>query len=187
MGVEDRPSDAPQNVPFVSDYKIVASPSPAEALGALSTIVFAYAGTPAFFSIISEMRDPKQYVKSMALCQGIVTAFYITIGIVVYYFCGSYVASPALGSAGTLFKRICYGLALPGLCASLILLSHVSRSTHPTTATKANVKPVDADSRQVRLHPPPQRNKAPQQQHHHSLVNMVRLHLHGRHVRIRPR
>ncbi|KAF2166681.1 hypothetical protein M409DRAFT_23312 [Zasmidium cellare ATCC 36951] len=125
VGLQDRPADAPQTGIFHSDYKITASPTPASAFSALSTLVFAYAGTPAFFSIVSEMREPRQYGRSMAICQTIVTVLYLAIGIVVYYYCGSYVASPALGSAGTLFKRICYGLALPGLLASMILLSHV--------------------------------------------------------------
>jgi hypothetical protein len=45
---------------------------------------------------------------------------------VVYYYAGSYVASPALGSAGVLMKRICYGLVLPGLIVSTLLYIHVS-------------------------------------------------------------
>lgn len=89
-------------------------------------MVFAYAGTPAFFSIISEMRNPKQYTKSMVVCQTTVTVVYIVIGIIVYYYCGSYVASPALGSAGDLLKKVCYGLALPGLLVSTLILLHVS-------------------------------------------------------------
>jgi hypothetical protein len=88
-------------------------------------MVFAYAGTPAFFSIISEMRNPRNYTKSMVVCQSTVTAVYTAIGIVVYYYCGSYVASPALGSAGDLMKRVCYGLALPGLLVSTLILLHV--------------------------------------------------------------
>lgn len=126
VGVEDRPSDAPQTGPYKSDWKLVGQPTFYEAISALSSMVFAYAGTPAFFSIISEMRDPKTYTKSMVLCQGTVTAVYTAIGIVVYYYCGSFVASPALGSAGTLMKRICYGLALPGLLVSTLILLHVS-------------------------------------------------------------
>jgi amino acid permease len=88
-------------------------------------LVFAYAGTPGFFPIASEMRDPRLFTRSLIICQSIVTAIYIAIGVVVYYFCGSYVASPALGSAGVTMKKVCYGLALPGLCVSTILLSHV--------------------------------------------------------------
>jgi amino acid permease len=60
-----------------------------------------YSGTPAFFNVIGEMRQPKNYDKALYACQAIVTATYLTIGIVVYYFCGQYLANPALGSAGT--------------------------------------------------------------------------------------
>jgi hypothetical protein len=48
------------------------------------------------------------------------------LGTVVYYFCGQYVASPALGSAGTLMKRICYGISLPGLFVTITIYLHVS-------------------------------------------------------------
>jgi amino acid transporter len=89
-------------------------------------LVFAYAGTPAFFNIVSEMKDPKDYTKSLIVCQSVMTALYVAIGVVVYYYCGSYVASPALGSAGVLMKKVCYGLALPGLLASVVLVTHVS-------------------------------------------------------------
>lgn len=125
MGVQDKPAAAPQNVEFKSDWKLVGNPSFTEAISALSSMVFAYAGTPAFFSIISEMREPKHYTRSLLICQGTVTVVYTAIGIVVYYYCGSYVASPALGSAGHLMKKICYGLALPGLLASCLILLHV--------------------------------------------------------------
>lgn len=89
-------------------------------------MVFAYAGTPAFFSIISEMRDPKHYTKSLIACQSTVTITYVVVGVVVYIYCGSYVASPALGSAGHVMKKVCYGLALPGLLVSCLILLHVS-------------------------------------------------------------
>lgn len=44
----------------------------------------------------------------------------------VYYFCGDFIASPALGSAGPLMKKICYGLALPALFVSSIIFTHLS-------------------------------------------------------------
>lgn len=97
-------------------------------MAALSTLVFAYAGTPAFFSIVSEMKDPRHYTRSLMICQSVVTVTYLVIGIVVYYYAGSLVASPALGTGGPLFKKICYGIALPGLIASTVLLTHVSFS-----------------------------------------------------------
>ncbi|KAJ5981153.1 hypothetical protein N7522_013968 [Penicillium canescens] len=126
VGIQDRPSAAPTDAVWVPDYKIVGSPSFTDAISAISTIVFAYAGTPAFFSIASEMRDPSQYNRALILCQAIVTGFYLAIGIVIYYYCGSYVSSPALGSAGSTIKIVSYGFALPGLLVSTLLFIHIT-------------------------------------------------------------
>ncbi|KAH0429608.1 amino acid transporter [Colletotrichum camelliae] len=110
VGVQDRPAAAPQtNTTWASDYVLFANPTPSEAFAAVSSIVFSYAGTPAFFHIVAEMRDPRMYTRAM---------------MVLYYFCGTYVTSPVLGSAGPLMKRICYGLALPGLTVSSALFVH---------------------------------------------------------------
>ncbi|CAK1358692.1 unnamed protein product [Cercospora beticola] len=125
VGIQDRPAAAPQDAVWVSDYKLVAQPSFRQAMSAISTLVFAYAGTPTFFPIAAEMRDPKMYKRSLMACQVTVTLVYLVIGIVVYYFCGSYVASPALGSAGVLLKKICYGIALPGLIVTTALITHM--------------------------------------------------------------
>jgi len=98
VGMQARPSAAPQMRICVSGYKLVASPRFADAIASVSSIVFAYADTPAFFSIVSEMREPPQYTRSLIIFQTVVTPVYLAIGCVVYYYCGSYVASPALGS-----------------------------------------------------------------------------------------
>lgn len=132
VGVQERPSAAPQDGPWIPDYEVVAHPSFTAAITSVSSIVFAYSGTPSFFSIVSEMREPRMYTRSMLVCQSLVTAVYTTIGIVVYYYCGSYVASPALSSAGPLLKKVSYGFALPGLIVTLTIVTHVSfLSSHP--------------------------------------------------------
>lgn len=125
VGVQNRPAAAPQQGPWRPDYKLFNSPTFAEAQTAISTLIFAYAGTPAFFPIVSEMRDPRQYTKALVACQALVTVTYITIGVVVYYYCGTFVASPALGSAGPTIKKVAYGVALPGLLVTAILWTHV--------------------------------------------------------------
>lgn len=125
-GVQDRPAAAPQTGDFKSNWELVGHPTFAQAMSAISSLIFAFAGVPAYFSIASEMRNPKQYVWSLALCRGIAIGTYLIIGIVVYYFCGSFVASPALGSAGALMKKISYGLALPGLMVSMVLYTHLT-------------------------------------------------------------
>jgi amino acid permease len=111
---------------WMSDWKLVGNPTFIDAMAALSTIVFAYAGTPLFFPIAAEMREPRHYTKAMLLCQGVATATYLTVGIIIYYFCGSYVATPALGSAGKTIKKVAYGLALPGLIVGATINTHVS-------------------------------------------------------------
>jgi hypothetical protein len=45
--------------------------------------------------------------------QGIGISFYITMSVVIYYFAGPHVASPALGSASPLITKIAFGIALP--------------------------------------------------------------------------
>lgn len=126
VGVQDRPAAAPQTGVYESDWKLFGEPTFAEAMSAVSTIVFAFAGAPAFFSIASEMRNPRDYTKALVIAQVVVSLVYLVIGIVVYYYCGSFVASPALGSAGVTMKKVCYGIALPGLVASCMLFVHVS-------------------------------------------------------------
>jgi len=51
------------------------------------------------FAIVSEMRNPRQHSRSLLITQGVVVAIFIVIGVALHYYCGSYVSSPALGSA----------------------------------------------------------------------------------------
>ena len=120
----------------------------------VSTLVFTYAGTPAFFNIVAEMRDPHLYPRALAVCQITVTSIYIIVATIVCYFCGSYVASPALGSAGVLIKKVSYGIALPGLSVSGILLLHVSKPISSNKRVRFN---TPAASCQALLCPNPTR------------------------------
>jgi amino acid permease len=129
VGLQDRPSTAPEEGVWKSDYKLFNQPSFSDAASAISSLVFSYAGTPAFFSISSEMRDPRHYTKALVVCQTVISTAYIVVGIVVYYYCGTYVSSPALGSAGPVVKKVAYGIALPGLFVTAILLTHVRYCT----------------------------------------------------------
>lgn len=95
------------------------------------------------FSVIAEMKEPRHFKRSLAFAQTTLTVTYLVslapdqsprsltvvqvIGIVVYRYCGSFVSNPALGSAGVLMKKVCYGLALPGVLLSTVLVTHVSR------------------------------------------------------------
>ncbi|KGB76014.3 neutral amino acid transporter [Cryptococcus deuterogattii R265] len=126
VGVQDRPEAAPSTGPW--EKKIHAFRTDVtflEVMGAVSTVVFAFCGTPAYFNVIGEMREPKRFNQALYCAQSVNTAVYLTIGIVVYYYCGQYLSNPALGSAGVLIKKISYGIALPGLFVGCILYTHV--------------------------------------------------------------
>lgn len=125
VGVQGHPPAIDGVIPE-PDYKLFGSPTFTEAMSAISTVCLSYAGTPAFFNIVAEMKDQRFYNRSLAVSQSIITIVYIVCGTVVYLYCGSHVASPALGSAGILIKKICYGIALPGLIVSEVVLLHVS-------------------------------------------------------------
>ncbi|KAL4909135.1 hypothetical protein BDW74DRAFT_187465 [Aspergillus multicolor] len=125
VGIQGRPASAPQDGPWISDFKITNNSSFADGISGVSALIFACSATPAYFSIAAEMRDPRHFTRALVVSQLVSTLVYIVIGVVVYYYCGTYVASPALGSAGPLIKRISYGVALPGLLASTTIVIHL--------------------------------------------------------------
>ncbi|KAL4757015.1 transmembrane amino acid transporter protein-domain-containing protein [Aspergillus foveolatus] len=126
VGIQDRPAAAPKSDgPWTSDWKAFGNPDFASGIAAVSNLLFAFSGTPGFFSIVSEMRDPRHYGAAVLACQAGVTAVYLIIGCVIYYYCGSYVSSPALGSAGGVIKIISYAFALPGLLVTMTIVTHI--------------------------------------------------------------
>ncbi|GAA5824563.1 hypothetical protein JCM11251_000477 [Rhodosporidiobolus azoricus] len=145
VGAGGRPSPAPQEGPWDKDIVYFGKPSFADAMNAISNLVLSYAGTPTYLSMVSEMRNSRQSTRAVLVSQAFVTSFYLTIGIVVYMYAGQYVASPALGTAGVLIKRVAYGLAIPGLLAAAVIYCHMPskwmfvrilrNSHHLTTST----------------------------------------------------
>ncbi|PWY63803.1 hypothetical protein BO83DRAFT_411737 [Aspergillus eucalypticola CBS 122712] len=121
-----RPAIAPQTGPYDLGYRVIGSPTFAAGITASATIFVSSAATSAFLPVISEMRKPKDYPKAVYLCMSFVTSSYLAFALVIYAWCGKWIASPALGSAGTTIKRVAYGIALPGLIVSGSLYVHVA-------------------------------------------------------------
>ncbi|KAF7587984.1 hypothetical protein BBP40_006461 [Aspergillus hancockii] len=122
----DRPAVAPQTGDFDLGYHVIGSPTFAAGITAAATIFVSSAATSAFLPVISEMHKPKDYPKAVYLTMSFVTASYLTFSLVIYRWCGKWIASPALGSAGETAKRVSYGIALPGLIVSGSLYVHVA-------------------------------------------------------------
>ncbi|GAA5852864.1 hypothetical protein JCM8547_004713 [Rhodosporidiobolus lusitaniae] len=125
VGAGGRPSPAPQEGPWDKGIVYFGNPSFADAMNAIANLLLSYAGTSTYLPMVSEMKNPRESTKAVLLSQAFITAFYLVVGIVVYMYAGQYVASPALGTAGVLIKRVAYGLALPGLLAAAVIYCHL--------------------------------------------------------------
>ena len=62
---------------------------------------------------MSEMAEPRDFPKSLAMLQVADTSLYLVTAIVSYRYFGPGISSPAPSSAGPMMKKIAYGLALP--------------------------------------------------------------------------
>jgi len=98
----------------------------ATAFLSVTNIVFAYAGHVAFFSFISEMRNPNDFPKALVLLQVTDTGMYFLVAMVIYAYGGDKVDSPALGSAGTTVGKVAWGLAIPTIIIAGVIYGHVA-------------------------------------------------------------
>lgn len=113
VGVDPRP-----NLHLVATRNIEFS----AAFLSVTNIIFAYAGHVAFFSFISEFRDPREFPKALFLLQATDISMYLVVAIVVYRYTGQDVTSPALGSSSNIVMKVAYGIALPTVSCSFSLL-----------------------------------------------------------------
>ncbi|KAA8652838.1 putative amino acid transporter [Aspergillus tanneri] len=97
-----------------------------EAFLAVTNIIFAFIAHVAFFGFISEMSDPRDFPKSLAMLQVLDTCMYIVTAMVIYCYAGPDVASPALSSAGPVMKKVAYGLAIPTVVIAGVVFGHVA-------------------------------------------------------------
>lgn len=123
---QDRPAAAPQTGAFDLGYVAVAFPGFAAGMTATVNIFISGSGSSMYLPIISEMRSPKDYHKAALVAGFLVGALYLSLSLVIYRYCGIWLATPAFGSAGELFKKISYGIALPGLVIGTGIYSHVA-------------------------------------------------------------
>ncbi|KAF1849908.1 uncharacterized protein K460DRAFT_411708 [Cucurbitaria berberidis CBS 394.84] len=95
-------------------------------LGPVMNIILAYTGHVAYFSFQAELKDPRDFEKALLFGQAIAVTFYMLISVVIYYYAGPLVASPALGSASPLISKICFGIALPTIVIAGVINGSVA-------------------------------------------------------------
>lgn len=93
---------------------------------AVANITFAYAGNVAFFSFISELKKPEDFPKALALLQVSDITMYVIAAVVIYYYAGNEVSSPAFNSASTVVSKIAFGIALPTIIIAGVVNGHVA-------------------------------------------------------------
>ncbi|RHZ68743.1 hypothetical protein CDV55_107745 [Aspergillus turcosus] len=93
---------------------------------AVCNIVFSFSGHVAFFGFMAELKNPRDYPKSLFLLQGIDTCLYIVAAVVIYCYAGDDVKSPALGTASPIVKKVAYGIALPTIIIGGVVNGHVA-------------------------------------------------------------
>ena len=96
-----------------------------DAFLSVTNIIFAYAGHVAFFSFISELKDPTEYPKALFMLQGWDISMYVVASIVIYRYGGPDVSSPALGSTSPVVEKVAYGIALPTVCLSSYMTAQI--------------------------------------------------------------
>ncbi|OQE42299.1 hypothetical protein PENCOP_c004G07635 [Penicillium coprophilum] len=122
----DRPAAAPQTGDYEFGFNAIAYPSFTAGVVATCTIFYSSSATSAFLPVMAEMKRPEDYRKSLYLCMGFVTSSYLCFSLVVYRWCGKWVASPSLGSAGQTIKMVAYGIGLLGLVISASVYMHLA-------------------------------------------------------------
>lgn len=121
-----RPAAAPATGPYELGFHAIAYPSFVAGITAACTIMVSSCGCPGYIPVIAEMRKPKDFKKSAIIVAVLVGSIYLSFSMVLYRWCGQWIASPSLGSAGPLLKKIAYGIALPSLIVSAGIFNHTS-------------------------------------------------------------
>ncbi|KAF7538488.1 hypothetical protein G7054_g2889 [Neopestalotiopsis clavispora] len=124
--------DRPASAPATGDYELGFSAFPSSSVTfasawSASLIIYASsANTSGYVPVISEMRQPRHYFRSVYVTMTWIIVSYMVIGMVMYRFAGQWLATPALGSAGPTIKIVSYAISIPGLIAGGMICVHIS-------------------------------------------------------------
>ncbi|PPJ51856.1 hypothetical protein CBER1_09584 [Cercospora berteroae] len=102
----------------------IAPPSsvvPAAWMMALSNVLVSFTGHLAYFQVMAEMDRPQDFRKSLIATNISMSSLYLVVAIVIYYYAGAGVGSPALSSAAPLFAKLSYGIATPTIVVAGVI------------------------------------------------------------------
>lgn len=76
-------------------------------------IVLAYSGHVTYFGFASELKDPRDYTKSLIMLQSTAVTVYTIVAVVIYSYVGPDVPAPAISAASQTVRKAAYGVAVP--------------------------------------------------------------------------
>ncbi|KAF5986611.1 neutral amino acid permease [Fusarium coicis] len=123
---QDRPATAPKTGDYELGWTAIAHPTFVAGITASANIFISNSGSSMYLPVLSEMKRPEHFKKAVLVTGVLVMAMYLSFSLVIYRWCGVWLATPAFGSAGPLFKKISYGIALPGLIIGVGIYQHVA-------------------------------------------------------------
>lgn len=88
---------------------------------ALSNVLVSFTGHLAYFQVMAEMDRPSDFRKSLIATNISMSSLYMVVAIVIYYYAGAHVGSPALSSAAPLFAKLSYGIATPTIVVAGVI------------------------------------------------------------------
>ncbi|QSL64550.1 hypothetical protein MERGE_001851 [Pneumocystis wakefieldiae] len=122
VSIGRRPADITFGIPKETTFNT--------AFGSITNIVFAYGGHVIFFSLISEMRNPADYVKSLYMLQICDIFVYLSV-VIIYIYVGDtefkrlrYVT--ALSAASPVIRKVAYGISIPTVTIAGSINAHVA-------------------------------------------------------------
>jgi hypothetical protein len=108
---------------FKAEIVLVGRPNFIQTVNAILNIAFAFAGNQSFISVMAEMRDAsKDFPPALFMQKAFEVVVYTVVACVVYAFAGSAVTSPALGSAPRLPAKIAYGILIPSVLGTGLVI-----------------------------------------------------------------
>lgn len=125
------------------DVKItlVGKPTFVETVNALLNIAFAFAGNQSFINVMSEMKDPsKDFPPALYMQKSFEVVIYIIVACVIYGLAGDAVKSPALGSAPLIPAKVAYGIIIPSVLGTGLVIG-VTAIKYMYTTIMRNVRP----------------------------------------------
>ncbi|KAH3907525.1 hypothetical protein HBI56_159460 [Parastagonospora nodorum] len=108
---------------FEVSITLVGKPTFVETVNALLNIAFAFAGNQSFISVMAEMRDAsKDFPPALFMQKSFEVVIYIIVACVIYGLAGDAVTSPALGSAAAIPAKIAYGVLIPSVLGTGLII-----------------------------------------------------------------